>query len=156
MAQAIGKTLESETGTLVVEAGTGVGKSLAYLIPAALWCVRNAKKILISTHTRALQEQLIHGDLPIVAKVLAEMGLPLKFAMLMGSDNYLCMQRLTRLRINPTHVSEEAREVLERLDHWGQSAKTGHRSHLPELVAQNLWDRISKDADICLRPSRPA
>ncbi|MDE2510582.1 MAG: hypothetical protein KGL74_05625, partial [Elusimicrobia bacterium] len=155
MAQAVATALERE-GCLVVEAGTGVGKSLGYLIPAALWAVRNAGRVLVSTHTRALQEQLINGDLPVVAKVLAEKGLPLKYAMLMGADNYLCVQRLTRLRLQPGLVSDEAQRTLDVLDEWAKTAQTGHRAALPAAVPQNLWDRLARDTDICFGPAGPS
>ncbi|MBI3564006.1 MAG: ATP-dependent DNA helicase, partial [Elusimicrobia bacterium] len=154
MAEAVERALDGDE-RLVVEAGTGVGKSLAYLIPAALWAVKGARRVLVSTHTRALQEQLMNGDLPVVARVLQEMGLPLKYAMLMGADNYLCVQRLSRLRAQPTGVSNEGKETLEVLDAWARDAKTGHRSALPTHVPQNLWDRVAKDTDICLGASGP-
>ncbi|MFI5349283.1 MAG: DEAD/DEAH box helicase, partial [Elusimicrobiota bacterium] len=121
MAEGVARALDREE-CLVVEAGTGVGKSLAYLIPAALWAARNARRVIVSTHTRALQEQLINGDLPIVARVLGELGLPLKYSMLMGADNYLCVQRLTRLRAQPALISDEAQETVARLDAWARDA----------------------------------
>ncbi|NNN06883.1 MAG: ATP-dependent DNA helicase [Elusimicrobia bacterium] len=155
MARAVGLALDREEG-LVVEAGTGVGKSLAYLIPAALWAVRGARRVLVSTHTRALQEQLIGGDLPVVARVLAELGLPLKSAMLMGADNYLCVQRLTNLRLRPDAASGEWAETLTRLDAWSRGAQSGHRSVLPEVLPQSLWERVARDTDVCLGPSGPA
>lgn len=154
MAEAVAQALEREE-RLVVEAGTGVGKSLAYLLPAALWAVRHNTRVLVSTHTRALQEQLMNGDLPVVARVLQELGLPLKFAMLMGADNYLCVQRLTRLRLQPTNVSGEGRRTLDELEEWTKDAKTGHRSAMPFHVPQNLWDRLARDTDVCLGPSGP-
>ncbi len=155
MARAVGQALDCEEG-LVVEAGTGVGKSLAYLIPAALWAVRGARRVLVSTHTRALQEQLIGGDLPVVARVLAELGLPLKSAMLMGADNYLCVQRLTNLRLRPDAASGEWAETLTRLDAWSRDAQSGHRSVLPEALPQSLWERVARDTDVCLGPAGPA
>ncbi len=154
MADAVARALDEEA-TLVVEAGTGVGKSLAYLLPAALWAVRHARRVVVSTHTRALQAQLMNGDLPIVARVLEELGLPLKYAMLMGSDNYLCVQRLSRLRAHPANVSNEGARTLERLEEWARDAKTGHRSALPMTVPQNLWDRLAKDTDVCLGAAGP-
>ncbi len=155
MSAAVARALERDE-SLAVEAGTGVGKSLAYLIPAALWAVRGARRVIVSTHTRALQEQLIHGDLPVVARVLAELGLPLKSAMLMGADNYLCVQRLSRLRLQPDAASGEWAETLTRLDAWSRTADTGHRAALPEALPQSLWDRIARDTDICLGPAGPA
>jgi ATP-dependent DNA helicase DinG len=151
MSVAVARALEREE-CLVVEAGTGVGKSLAYLLPAALWAVRNARRVIVSTHTRALQEQLINGDLPVVAAVLRQLGLPLKYAMLMGADNYLCVQRLSRLRSNPAHADDE---TLARLDAWARDAQSGHRSSLPVSVPQNLWDRVARDSDVCYGPAGP-
>jgi len=155
MAAAVARALDREEG-LVVEAGTGVGKSLGYLIPASLWAVRGARRVIVSTHTRALQEQLIHGDLPVVARVLAELGLPLKSAMLMGADNYLCVQRLARLRIHPDAASGEWSQTLTRLDAWARTADSGHRAALPEAIPQSLWDRVARDTDICLGPAGPS
>ncbi|MDE2491361.1 MAG: ATP-dependent DNA helicase [Elusimicrobia bacterium] len=155
MAAAVADALESER-SLVVEAGTGVGKSLGYLLPAALWAVKNARRVLISTHTRALQEQLLGSDLPVAAKALGELGLPLKFAMLMGADNYLCVQRLSRLRAKPPEgLSAEALKTVEALSNWADAAQSGHRSNLPMAVPQNLWDRIARDTDVCLGPGGP-
>ncbi len=154
MAAAVARALEREE-CLVVEAGTGVGKSLGYLLPAALWAVRNARRVLISTHTRALQEQLLTSDLPVAARALKELGLPLKYAMLMGADNYLCVQRLTRLRASPDALSGEAVKTVEALSEWSERATTGHRSALPVAVPQNLWSRLARDTDICLGPNGP-
>ena len=154
MAEGVARALDREE-CLVVEAGTGVGKSLAYLLPAALWAARNGKRVLVSTHTRALQEQLVHGDLPVVASVLQELGLPFRFAMLMGAENYICVQRLSRLRAQPAMAEGAAAEALARLDAWSRGAETGHRAALPIPVPQNLWERLSRDTDICLGPSGP-
>ena len=142
-------------GDLVVEAGTGVGKSLAYLLPAALWAVTHDRRVIVSTHTRALQEQLMNHELPTAAKALEVLGLPLRYSMLMGADNYLCVQRLARLRARPDAVSDAGKVVLERLEVWARDAQSGHRSALPELVAQNLWDRVARDTDICMGSGGP-
>src|SRR5256885_6791795 len=90
MAVAVARALES-TEHLAVEAGTGVGKSLAYLIPAILFAVERNKKAVVSTHTINLQEQLIEKDLPMLQQIL---GVPFTFAMLKGRANYLCTRRL--------------------------------------------------------------
>src|SRR6185436_11087995 len=92
MAVAVARALERRE-SLVVEAGTGVGKSLAYLIPAILFAVENGKKAIISTHTINLQEQLVQKDLPMLAQIL-----PVKFSftMLKGRQNYLCTRRLAK------------------------------------------------------------
>ena len=154
MAAAVARALEGAE-SLVVEAGTGVGKSLAYLLPAALWAARNGKRVLVSTHTRALQEQLLNGDLPVAAKVLSELGVSFRSAMLMGSDNYLCVQRLRCLRLQPSLLPGRQDEVLSRLAEWAESSSTGHRSALPLDVSESLWEKLSRDTDICLGPAGP-
>ncbi len=154
MARAVWESLEGERH-LVVEAGTGVGKSLGYLLPAALWAVRHDRRVLVSTHTRALQEQLLHQELPTVSKVLGEAGLPLRTAMLMGSENYLCVQRLTRLAAQPSLTSEGGEKVVASLTEWAKKADTGHRSSLPELVPETLWRRLHRDTDVCMGPGGP-
>ncbi len=144
---------------LVVEAGTGVGKSLAYLLPSALWAASGDRRVLISTHTRTLQEQLMERELPLVSRVSESLGFPLRFAMLMGSNNYLCAQRLTRFRSAPPLIEEASDGApwaqVERLARWAETAKTGHRSAVPWLVPQSLWGRVSRDPDICLGSSGP-
>jgi len=88
---------------LLVEAGTGVGKSLAYLVPAVLWATRDGpaapelKRGVVSTHTRALQEQLARKDLPFLERALRPEGIVFRHALLMGSENYLCVQRLQEI-----------------------------------------------------------
>ncbi len=92
MATAVARTLEEERH-LVVEAGTGVGKSIAYLAPAILYAVKKKKKAIISTHTINLQEQLLNKDIPILKKIL-----PVEFeaTLMKGRQNYLCPRRLER------------------------------------------------------------
>src|SRR5947209_5566713 len=97
MGRAVAQALDAGR-CLVVEAGTGVGKSLAYLLPAAAWAVDHGRRVLVSTYTRALQEQIIEKELPAAARALAATGRSLRYAMLQGADNYLCVQRLSRLR----------------------------------------------------------
>jgi ATP-dependent DNA helicase DinG len=95
MAVAVARALEEERH-LVVEAGTGVGKSIAYLVPAILFALEQKKKAVISTHTINLQEQLTEKDLPMLAGVLGSLPTPIKFTftMLKGRANYLCTRRL--------------------------------------------------------------
>src|SRR5580658_6875999 len=97
MAVAVARALQNR-GHLAVEAGTGVGKSLAYLIPSILFAVAQKKKAVVSTHTINLQEQLVEKDLPMLAGVLGALPEPVKFsfAMLKGRANYLCTRRLQK------------------------------------------------------------
>ncbi|HAM34962.1 MAG TPA: hypothetical protein DEB40_03790 [Elusimicrobia bacterium] len=148
MAAAVMETLEQGRG-LAVEAGTGVGKSLAYLIPGALWAVGHDRRLMVSTHTRALQEQILDRELPVTARVLKSLGHPLRYALLMGADNYLCVRRLERLCQEPGLFSSSSVPMLEELARWARSATSGHRSRLPHLVAQGLWRRICRDPELC-------
>src|SRR5450755_527399 len=115
MAVAVARALEEERH-LVVEAGTGVGKSIAYLAPAILFAIREKKKAVISTHTINLQEQLVHKDIPILKKIL-----PIEFeaALLKGRHNYLCPRRLERAlqQGNELFTTTEQAE-LTRLAEW--------------------------------------
>lgn len=154
MARAVWDSLERPR-SLVVEAGTGVGKSLGYLLPAALWALRHDKRVLVSTHTRALQEQLMSSELPAVAKVLAQGNLPLRYAMLMGAENYLCVQRLSRLAAQPSLVSESGEAQVAALADWARAAPSGHRSGLPQLVPDLLWRKLHRDPELCLGPGGP-
>ena len=139
---------------LLVEAGTGVGKSAAYLVPAIRWAVREGKRVAVSTYTRALQEQLVRNDLPLLQRALASDGLSFRFALLMGGENYLCVQRLHQaLEEGPRLFGDGGdRERLERLVAWSRKAESGLRSDLPVAVDQAVWELIKRDGDICLGP----
>ncbi|MDD5629333.1 MAG: hypothetical protein PHU21_09725, partial [Elusimicrobia bacterium] len=157
MASAVMEAL-ARGGGLVVEAGTGVGKSLAYLLPGALWAASGGRRLQVSTHTRALQDQILSRELPTVARILGSLGQPLSCAMLMGADNYLCVRRLERLVRSPERMPDPSRLALEELSAWARTAETGLRSRLPGLVPQGLWRRICRSPELCLgqRPGRPA
>ncbi|HEX7618540.1 MAG TPA: DEAD/DEAH box helicase, partial [Verrucomicrobiae bacterium] len=114
MAMAVARALQNR-GHLAVEAGTGVGKSLAYLVPAILFAVAEKKKAVVSTHTINLQEQLTEKDLPMLADVLGALPVPVKFSfsMLKGRANYLCTRRLQKAMQQSGNLftSSEAEEL---------------------------------------------
>src|ERR1044072_8866863 len=128
MAVAVARALE-EDRHLVVEAGTGVGKSLAYLAPAILFALEHHKKAIISTHTINLQEQLLNKDIPILKKIL-----PVEFeaALMKGRQNYLCPRRLERALQQAAELftTSEAAE-LTRIAEWARTTKDGSLSGLP-------------------------
>lgn len=148
MLQAVARTLE-HGGQLMVEAGTGVGKSLAYLLPAAFFAAREGKRVVISTNTIGLQEQLITKDLPAVVRIMAAASrdMPgstgLRFAQLKGRSNYLCMRRWGALRSSMTLSGDEAK-VLGKLAVWLQGTASGDRNELrlPRGEAP-VWERLS-------------
>ncbi len=146
MAAAIAAALEEERH-LVVEAGTGVGKSLAYLIPAALFAVEQNRKAIISTHTINLQEQLLQKDIPIVKKIL-----PIEFeaALMKGRQNYLCGRRLDRAvaQANELFTTSEQTD-LARLAEWARSTRDGTLSDLPIEPDPKVWMQVCSEAHIC-------
>jgi ATP-dependent DNA helicase DinG len=146
MAVAVARALE-EDRHLVVEAGTGVGKSLAYLVPAILVALEQHKKAIISTHTINLQEQLLHKDIPILKKVL-----PVEFeaALMKGRQNYVCPRRLERALQNSKELftGPETNE-LERIADWASKTRDGSLSDLSIEPDPKVWTQVCSEAHIC-------
>jgi ATP-dependent DNA helicase DinG len=128
---------------LIVEAGTGTGKTLAYLLPAA----RSGLKIMVSTGTKTLQEQLAEKDVPL----LRALGVDTKVAFLKGRQNYLCLLRFGEFNRNPTFAVREEASVFEGIARWAETTQTGDRAELVD-VPDNLasWRDLSASADQCL------
>ena len=124
----------------VVEAGTGVGKSLAYLVPS----IRSKKKVVLSTGTIALQEQLVTKDIPLVQRALDE---PLRVTLLKGRNHYLCKQKLERMRADKLVAPSRA---LQELWEWGAATQTGDRAELPFVPKGDEWELLDADADDCV------
>src|SRR5215471_10302196 len=146
MAAAVASALEEERH-LVVEAGTGVGKSLAYLAPAILMAIEQHKKAIISTHTINLQEQLLHKDIPILKKIL-----PVEFnaALIKGRQNYLCPRRLERAlqQASELFTGPEQNE-LKRLAEWARTTRDGSLSDLVVEPDPKVWTQVCSEAHIC-------
>jgi ATP-dependent DNA helicase DinG len=146
MAVAVAQALEGR-GHLMVEAGTGVGKSLAYLIPAILFAIAKKKKAVISTHTINLQEQLTEKDLPMLAKILP---VEFNFTMLKGRQNYLCTKRLHKAMQQSSHLftSPEAQE-LQRIQEWSQETADGSLSDFETEPDHKVWQQVCSERGIC-------
>ena len=146
MATAVARALEEERH-LVIEAGTGVGKSIGYLVPAVLFAIEQSKKAIISTYTISLQEQLLNKDIPIVKKIL-----PIEFeaALMKGRQNYLCPRRLERAlqQANELFTTSEKAE-LERIADWARTTKDGSLSDLSIEPDVKVWAQICSEAHIC-------
>src|SRR4030095_14883699 len=146
MAVAVAQALE-EGRHLVVEAGTGVGKSLAYLVPAILFALEHHNKAIISTDTINLQEQLLHKDIPILKKVLP---VELEAALMKGRQNYVCPRRLARALPNsqglftPPDTTE-----LERIADWASKTRDGSLSDLSIEPDPKVWTQVCSEAHIC-------
>ncbi|MCK4851630.1 MAG: DEAD/DEAH box helicase [Candidatus Omnitrophica bacterium] len=137
---------------LVVEAGTGVGKSLAYLLPFIKRVTGRDGRIVISTYTKTLQRQLVEKDLPALKKML---GLDFRFALCLGSQNYLCIRRLRRR--GDDHLFETAREKEEisGINGWALKTGTGVRSELDFTPGESTWKKICRETDLCLGKKCP-
>jgi ATP-dependent DNA helicase DinG len=146
MAAAVATALEEERH-LVIEAGTGVGKSLGYLTPAILLAIEQHKKAIVSTHTINLQEQLLYKDIPILKKIL-----PVEFepALMKGRQNYLCPRRLERAlqQANELFTGPEQNE-LKRLAEWARTTRDGSLSDLSVEPDPKVWIQVCSEAHIC-------
>ena len=151
MAVAVARALQNREH-LAFEAGTGVGKSLAYLIPSILFAVSQSKKAIISTHTINLQEQLTEKDLPMLAAVLGSLPEPVKFsyAMLKGRANYLCTRRLQKAMQQSGNLftSSEAEE-LQRIYEWSKTTKDGSLSDFSIEPDPKVWAQVCSERGLC-------
>jgi ATP-dependent DNA helicase DinG len=151
MAVAVARALENREH-LAVEAGTGVGKSLAYLVPAILFAVQEKKKAVVSTHTINLQEQLTEKDLPMLSMVLGSLPQPVnfQFTMLKGRANYLCTRRLQKAMQQSGHLftSSEAEE-LQRIYEWSKETKDGSLSDFDIEPDPKVWTQVCSERGLC-------
>lgn len=141
MAEAVADTL-GRSGQLVIEAGTGTGKTFAYLLPA----LQSGKKTIISTGTKALQDQLYHRDLPLIAKAV---GRPVTTALLKGRANYLCLQRLDTVAAQS--ATESLAGDLNAVREWRHRTVNGDRAELTDVEEDSaVWPLVTSTADNCL------
>lgn len=149
MAEAVAQTMESR-GVLVAEAGTGVGKTYAYLVPALL----SGQRVLVSTATRALQDQLFARDLP---RLVAALGLPLRMARLKGRSAYLCLERLERVRQGRAAPQDpQVLRMVAQVERWARSTRTGDLGELAALDESSpVGVLVSSTRDNCLGADCP-
>src|SRR5712664_2266575 len=150
MAAAVGRALLC-LEPLIVEAGTGTGKTFAYLVPALL----SGRSVIISTGTRTLQDQLFRRDVPLLAKAL---GLPVKIALLKGRANYLCRHRLELASQQGSLLGGErgVERTLARISRWAATTKAGDLSELTDLPEQSAaWPLITSTRENCLGTECP-
>ena len=137
----------------LIEAGTGTGKSLAYLVPAIYWAVATGEKVIISTNTITLQEQLINKDVPFLQRVL---GTAFQVAVIKGWSNYLCLSRLAALgHQEQTALWAGDQQELADLAEWVSRCKTGSRSELDFPLSEETWWEVCAESDVCLRAACP-
>lgn len=167
MSLTIEKSIE-ENKHLIIEAGTGVGKSMAYLIPFIFWTVRNKKKVVISTYTKTLQEQLINKDLPFLRNALRpaddstrQNDLPpeskyeqedkfdFSYTLCVGGQNYLCLRRFNQLQMHGLINTKKEVKELQKVIQWEGQTKNGLRSELDFEPSQSVWSKVCRESDLC-------
>jgi len=146
----------NDGGVALLEAGTGVGKSFAYLAPALVWARENGERTIVSTNTINLQEQLVGKDLPILARALGTGEHSPSFALLKGWRNYLCLARLEQARDARGSLFEDERAAeLESLAAWAGQTSDGSLSDLPDEPTAEVWDAVAAESDLCTRLKCP-
>ncbi len=152
MAERVAEALSSGRH-LLVEAGTGVGKSFAYLVPALLWARATGGRVAVATSTIALQEQLVRKDLPLLAGAL---DFPVRYALLKGRSNYLCLRRMHRAhqRVDGLFETEE-RAALDAILAWSDTTSDGSRQDLPFHPPPGVWEAVNAEQGNCLGRACP-
>ena len=152
MAQAVMRAFE-DPHHLIVEAGTGTGKTLAYLVPAVAAALGGRGRIVVSTGTKNLQEQLMEKDIPFLQAVL-----PKKFtaSYMKGRNNYVCLQRLKRAESLPVLEGLDEVDYFEEVCHWAKESETGDRAELATLPENlSFWRQIDARSEICFGQKCP-
>lgn len=148
MAFAVAEAFNREQ-VAIIEAGTGTGKSLAYLLPATLWSLRNRERVVISTNTINLQEQLIRKDIPFLQK---HGGLSFRAVLVKGRSNYLCLRKLRTIETEPALFKEDnSSGELEALVAWSRTTGEGCRNDLSFIPRDEIWEEVCCEADQCGR-----
>ncbi|MBI3724708.1 DEAD/DEAH box helicase family protein, partial [bacterium] len=152
MARAVALAFSGDKVALL-EAGTGTGKTFAYLVPAVLWAARKSEKTVVSTATIALQEQLASKDVPALAGALP----PFRATVVKGRSNYVSLRRAEEAARGSVAFfdSESEQREVERLTEWARETKTGDRQELSPPPSYDAWERVESQTDNCLRNECP-
>ncbi len=146
----------NDGGVALLEAGTGVGKSFAYLVPALVWARENGERTIVSTNTINLQEQLVGKDLPILARALGTGDHSPTFALLKGWRNYVCLARLEQARQAEGSLFDDERAAeLESLAAWTAHTSDGSLADLADEPTPEVWDAVAAESDLCTRLKCP-
>jgi len=131
---------------VLIEAGTGTGKSLAYLLPAICWAAVNKERSVISTATINLQEQLLQKDIPLILKALE---LDMQAVLVKGMGNYLCLKRMEETSQELKFSFMQDQRELNQLAEWSERTDEGSRSDLPFVPSPGLWSQVRAESDSC-------
>ncbi|MEJ2199674.1 MAG: helicase C-terminal domain-containing protein [Desulfuromonadaceae bacterium] len=132
----------------VIEAGTGTGKSLAYLVPAIIWALANEERVVVSTNTINLQEQLIRKDIPFLQHAA---GLEFRAVLVKGRNNYLCLRRAETARLEPGLFEDDLTGELNAILDWAASSPEGSKEELPFIPQEQVWEEVRCEIDQCAR-----
>lgn len=139
-----------EDKKIMIEAGTGTGKTLAYLLPTIQWAVKNKKKLICTTNTINLQEQLLLKDLPIAQKLISE---DFSYLLVKGRNNYLCKRLFQNFVLGNlmevSHFTEEQKKQFQYLKTWGKLSEYGDKAELPFEVDPEIWESIQSSSEFC-------
>ncbi len=152
----------NEDRVAALEGGTGVGKSMAYLVPALFWITKNRERVVVSTNTINLQEQLIVKDIPLLGHLSGaggpgtaqpEAGLPaFKAVLVKGRGNYLCLRKLELVQTEGDFLVEDTeRQDIAAIAEWALTTKEGSRSDLSFAPSESLWEKLNSESDSCAR-----
>jgi len=142
----------NEERVALVEAGTGTGKSLAYLLPAALWSVRNKERVVVSTNTINLQEQLIQKDIPFLQQ---HAEVKFRAVLVKGRGNYLCVRKLHANAADSTLFKDDTAQELDAIVAWSKQTEDGCRSDLSFIPKDEVWEELCCESDQCGRVKCP-
>src|SRR5262249_2897626 len=142
----------NDGGVVLLEAGTGVGKSFAYLVPALEWAKASGERTVVSTNTINLQEQLVGKDLPMLHQALATDERATTFALLKGWRNYLCLSRLHHaVGAQRSLLEPDKYDELSAIFEWAGRTADGTLADLGVAPTSEVWDEVSAEADLCPR-----
>ncbi len=130
----------------IFEAGTGVGKSFSYLIPSMFWALENKERVIVSTGTINLQQQLIEKDIPLAEKIINK---KVKAVLVKGRQNFLCLRRLDETGKERDLFNDE-QETFDKIFEWSKTTPTGSRSDLSFMPPENIWQKVNSEADACM------
>ena len=150
MAKSIENSM-NDNKKLIVEAGTGTGKTIAYLLPTLLYAIENNLKVIVSTNTINLQEQLVNKDIPLLKKIINE---DFNYQIVKGRGNYLCKRKLYNIDVTEkeTDTEEERTEknVIRNLIDWDKNVtRTGDRNELKYEISNSIWEKVNSEVDMC-------
>jgi ATP-dependent DNA helicase DinG len=137
----------NENNIALIEAGTGIGKTLAYLIPSVEWSLKNRERVVISTNTINLQEQLLYKDIPDLKDALNE---DFSYILMKGRGNYVCLSRVSEVQQDLfTLLDEEEHDQFDRIKEWMNTTSDGSLSDLSFMPALSLWEKINSQSETC-------